>query len=101
MAYEEEPVHVSGHRLAVDTISECLRAALRSCPALPSPPTPNLGPCINHWARRTESQRWVVGGRKEAEEGGRGGGRNEAHFTASSPEAIWTERNNKIVSSRK
>lgn len=72
MAYEEEPVHVSGHRLAVDTISECLQAGLRSCPASPSPPTPNLGPCINHWARRTESQRWVVGGKEGAEEGGKG-----------------------------
>lgn len=31
---------------------------------------------------------------------GRGGG-VKAHFTASSPEAIWTERNKEIVSSRK
>lgn len=77
MAYEEEPVHVSGHRLAVDTISECLRAELRACPASPIPPTPNLGPCINHWARRTESQRWAVGGKEGMEEGGSEGGGGE------------------------
>lgn len=62
MAFEEEPIHVSSHRLAVDTISVCLLAVLSACPALANPPTPNLRPCINHWALRTESQRWVGGG---------------------------------------
>lgn len=66
MAFEEEPIHVSSHRLAVDTISVCLRAVQSTCPASANPPTPNLRPCINHWAWRTESQRWVGGG------GGRG-----------------------------
>jgi len=63
VAFEEEPIHVSSHRLAVDTISVCLLAVLSACPASENPPTPNLRPCINHWAWRTESQRWVGGGR--------------------------------------
>lgn len=63
----------------------CLRAVLSACPASANPPTPNLRPRINHWARKTESQRWVVGGK----EGGEGRGGVELEPT-SSPEAIWT-----------
>lgn len=34
---------------------------MSACPASANPPTPNLRPCINHWAWKTESQRWVGG----------------------------------------
>lgn len=87
MAFEEEPIHVSSHRLAVDTISVCLLAVLSACPASANPPTPNLRPCINHRAWRTESQRWV----SVVEVGGGRGGETRPIFAAFSPEAIWTE----------
>lgn len=85
MAFEEEPIHVSSHRLAVDTISVCLLAALSACPASANPPTPNLRPCINHWDWRTESQRWVVGG----EGGGCCVSETRPTLLLFLPEAIW------------